>query len=55
MPQPDLEREAVLFFLDNQPLRSAEMAERLVARRDAIHRAVEKGRPGGLRRTARPC
>ncbi|MFF4045744.1 toxin-antitoxin system, toxin component, PIN family protein [Streptomyces chartreusis] len=43
--QPVLEREAVLFYLDNQQLRSVEMVERLVARRDAIHRAVEKGGP----------
>ncbi|MHA5050253.1 hypothetical protein [Streptomyces sp. SD15] len=38
-------REAVLFYLDNQQLRSMEMVERLVARRDAIRRAVEKGGP----------
>lgn len=43
--RPVLEREAVLCYLDNQQLRSAEMVERLVARRDAIHRAVEKGNP----------
>jgi hypothetical protein len=43
--RPVLEREAVLFCLDNQQLRSIEMVERLVARRDAIHRAVEKGGP----------
>ncbi|MFH9550642.1 toxin-antitoxin system, toxin component, PIN family protein [Streptomyces sp. NPDC017435] len=43
--RPVLEREAVLFYLDNQQLRAAEMIERLVARRDAIHRAVEKGGP----------
>ncbi|WP_405713000.1 hypothetical protein OG264_28755 [Streptomyces xanthophaeus] len=35
----------MLCYLDNQQLRSAEMVERLVARRDAIHRAVEKGNP----------
>ncbi|MFC9608619.1 hypothetical protein ACFTTN_34970 [Streptomyces niveus] len=35
----------MLFYLDNQHLRSVEIAERLVARRDAIHRAVEKGGP----------
>ena len=35
----------MLFYLDNQQLRSVEMVERLVARRDAIHRAVEKGGP----------
>ncbi len=43
--RPVLEREAVLFYLDNQRLRSAETVERLVARCDAIHRAVEKGGP----------
>jgi hypothetical protein len=43
--QPVLEREAVLFYLDNQQLRSIEMVERLVACCDAIHRAVEKGGP----------
>ncbi|MFE7841738.1 toxin-antitoxin system, toxin component, PIN family protein [Streptomyces sp. NPDC057474] len=43
--RPVLEREAVLFYLDNQQLRSAEMVERLAAGRDAIHRAVEKGGP----------
>ncbi|MFH8490181.1 PIN-like domain-containing protein [Streptomyces longisporoflavus] len=43
--RPVLEREAVLFYLDNQQLRSIEMVERLVARRDAIHRAVAKGGP----------
>ncbi|MFG2464975.1 hypothetical protein ACGFXB_05820 [Streptomyces canus] len=43
--QPVLERAAVLFHLDNQQLRSVEMVERLVARRDATHRAVEKGGP----------
>lgn len=43
--RPVLEREAVLFYLDNQQLRSAEMVERLVARRDAIHRAVDRGGP----------
>ncbi|MFH9858980.1 toxin-antitoxin system, toxin component, PIN family protein [Streptomyces sp. NPDC017202] len=43
--RPVLEREAVLFYLDNQQLRAAEMIERLVAHRDAIHRAVEKGGP----------
>jgi hypothetical protein len=42
---PSWKREAVLFYLDNQQLRSVEMVERLVARRDAIHRAVEKGGP----------
>lgn len=43
--QPVLEYGAVLFYLDNQQLRSIEMVERLDARRDAIHRAVEKGGP----------
>ncbi|KFF94828.1 toxin-antitoxin system, toxin component, PIN family protein [Streptomyces scabiei] len=43
--RPVLEREAVLFHLDNQQLRSAVMVERLVAHHDAIHRAVEKGGP----------
>ncbi|MEV7388698.1 MULTISPECIES: toxin-antitoxin system, toxin component, PIN family protein [unclassified Streptomyces] len=43
--RPVLEREAVLFYLDNQQLRSSEMVERLVARVDAIRRAVEKGGP----------
>ncbi|EST27074.1 hypothetical protein [Streptomyces niveus] len=35
----------VLFYLDNQQLRSAEMVKCLVAHRDAIYRAVEKGGP----------
>lgn len=43
--QPVLAREAVLSYLDNQQLRSAEMVERLVVCRDAIHRAVDKGGP----------
>jgi hypothetical protein len=43
--RPVLEREAVLFYLDNQQLGSVEMVERLVAHRDAIHRAVERGGP----------
>ncbi|MFF3485095.1 toxin-antitoxin system, toxin component, PIN family protein [Streptomyces sp. NPDC002701] len=43
--RPVLEREAVLFYLDNQQLPSAEMVQRLVVRRDAIHRVVEKGGP----------
>jgi hypothetical protein len=41
--QPVLDRGAVLFYLDNQQLRSVEMVERLHVHRDAIHRAVEKG------------
>jgi hypothetical protein len=43
--RPVLEREAVLFYLDNQQLRSVEMVERLDAHREAIHRAVCKGGP----------
>ncbi|MFD5753336.1 toxin-antitoxin system, toxin component, PIN family protein [Streptomyces sp. NPDC127033] len=43
--QPVLEREAVLFYLDNQQLLSVEMVERLDARREAIHRAVVRGGP----------
>ncbi|MGW0841161.1 PIN-like domain-containing protein [Streptomyces sp. NPDC002787] len=43
--RPVLEREAVLFYLDNQQLRSAEMIGRLAMHQDAIHRAVEKGGP----------
>jgi hypothetical protein len=35
----------VLFYLDNQQLRSADMVGRLVACGDAIRRAVEKGGP----------
>ncbi|MDG5801354.1 hypothetical protein P9869_01440 [Streptomyces ossamyceticus] len=35
----------MLFYLDNQQLRSAETIDRLVAHRDTIHRAVEKGGP----------
>ncbi|MFJ4617493.1 toxin-antitoxin system, toxin component, PIN family protein [Streptomyces sp. NPDC088812] len=46
--RPVLEREAVLFYLDNQQLRSTAMVERLVACRDAIHRAVEKGGPAAF-------
>lgn len=56
--QPVLDRCAVLFYLDNQQLRSLEMMDRLDAHRSAIHRAVEKGGPaayavrqGGLDRT----
>ncbi|MFC4500761.1 MULTISPECIES: hypothetical protein [Streptomyces] len=33
----------MLFYPDNQQLRSVETVERLDARRDVIHRAVEKG------------
>ncbi|MGN9793726.1 hypothetical protein ACTMTU_21850 [Streptomyces sp. OZ13] len=43
--EPVLDRSAVLFYLDNQQLRSIEMVERLDAHRDAIHRAVKKGGP----------
>ncbi|MFB7931348.1 toxin-antitoxin system, toxin component, PIN family protein [Streptomyces sp. NPDC056039] len=43
--QPVFEREAVLFHLDNQQLRSVEMVERLDAQREAIHRAVARGGP----------
>ncbi|MGW3650395.1 PIN-like domain-containing protein [Streptomyces sp. NPDC000878] len=56
--QPVLERSAVLFYLDNQQLRTLEMVERLDTHRSAILRAVEKGGPaayavrlGGLDRT----
>ncbi|MFD3926024.1 toxin-antitoxin system, toxin component, PIN family protein [Streptomyces sp. NPDC058614] len=56
--QPVLDRCAVLFYLDNQQLRSLEIVDRLDAHRGAIHRAVEKGGPaayavrqGGLDRT----
>ncbi|WP_121748269.1 toxin-antitoxin system, toxin component, PIN family protein [Streptomyces sp. E2N166] len=43
--RPVLEREAVLFHLDNQQLRSVEMVKRLNAHREAIHRAVARGGP----------
>ncbi|WP_055695513.1 hypothetical protein [Streptomyces prasinopilosus] len=43
--RPVLERDAVLFYLDNQQLRSVEMAERLDAHRGTIHRAVGRGGP----------
>ncbi|ELP62282.1 toxin-antitoxin system, toxin component, PIN family [Streptomyces turgidiscabies Car8] len=43
--RPVLERSAVLFYLDNQQLRTLEMVERLDSHRNAIHRAVEKGGP----------
>jgi hypothetical protein len=56
--QPVLDRCAVLFYLDNQQLRSMEMVEGLDAHRGAIFRAVQKGGPaayavrqGGLDRT----
>ncbi|MFI6857054.1 hypothetical protein [Streptomyces sp. NPDC050416] len=35
----------MLFYLDNQQLRSVEMVERLDAHREAIHRAVGRGGP----------
>ncbi|MFI7016782.1 hypothetical protein [Streptomyces sp. NPDC050164] len=35
----------MLFYLDNQQLRSVEMVERLDAHREAIHRAVDRGGP----------
>lgn len=43
--QPVRDHQAVLFYLDNQQLRSTEMVERLDANRDAMYRAVEKGGP----------
>ncbi|MER5751389.1 hypothetical protein [Streptomyces sp. NPDC002088] len=43
--RPVLDHGAVLFYLDNQQLRSFEMVERLDARRSDIYRAVEKGGP----------
>ncbi|MFF8267481.1 toxin-antitoxin system, toxin component, PIN family protein [Streptomyces sp. NPDC016562] len=43
--RPVHERAAVLFYLDNQQLRSLEMVERLHICREAIHRAVERGGP----------
>ena len=43
--RPVLERAAVLFYLDNQQLRSAEMVDRLDAHREAIHRAAGRGGP----------
>ncbi|KES07593.1 toxin-antitoxin system, toxin component, PIN family protein [Streptomyces toyocaensis] len=43
--RPVLDRQAVLFYLDNQQLRALDMVERLVAHEDAIHRAVARGGP----------
>ncbi|MFJ7237728.1 toxin-antitoxin system, toxin component, PIN family protein [Streptomyces olivaceus] len=43
--RPVLDRGAVLFYLDNQQLPSAEMVERLDAHRVPIHRAVARGGP----------
>jgi hypothetical protein len=56
--RPVLERSAVLFYLDNQQLRTAEMVQRLHVCRHAIHEAAGKGGPaayavgaGALRQT----
>lgn len=43
--QPVRDRSAVLFYLNNQQLRTSEMIERLHICRNAIHRAVDKGGP----------
>ncbi|MBH1935847.1 toxin-antitoxin system, toxin component, PIN family protein [Streptomyces sp. AV19] len=43
--QPVRDHGAVLFYLDNQQLRSTEMVERLHAHREAIHRAAVRGGP----------
>ncbi|MCZ7415271.1 toxin-antitoxin system, toxin component, PIN family protein [Streptomyces sp. WMMC897] len=43
--RPVLDRGAVLFYLDNQQLRSADMVQRLHRHRDAIDPAVERGGP----------
>ncbi|MFC4035966.1 toxin-antitoxin system, toxin component, PIN family protein [Streptomyces polygonati] len=43
--QPVFDRSAVLFYLNNQQLRTSEMVERLHICRGAIHRAVDKGGP----------
>jgi hypothetical protein len=43
--QPVRDRSAVLFYLNNQQLRTLDMVERLHLCRDAIHRAVTKGGP----------
>lgn len=43
--RPVLDRSAVLFYLDNQQLRTAEMVQRFHASRHAIHQAIEKGGP----------
>ncbi|NUS09995.1 MAG: toxin-antitoxin system, toxin component, PIN family protein [Streptomyces sp.] len=43
--QPVFDRSAVLFYLNNQQLRTLEMVERLHASRHAIHEAVDKGGP----------
>lgn len=43
--QPVRDRAAVLFYLDNQQLRTLEMVERLHAHRESIHLAVTRGGP----------
>jgi hypothetical protein len=43
--EPVRKRSAVLFYLDNQQLRSVEMVERFHSCREAIHRAVARGGP----------
>ncbi|MEU6483472.1 toxin-antitoxin system, toxin component, PIN family protein [Streptomyces sp. NPDC046887] len=43
--QPVRECAAVLFYLDNQQLRTLEMVERFHACRDAIHQAIAQGGP----------
>ncbi|MFD8969983.1 toxin-antitoxin system, toxin component, PIN family protein [Streptomyces sp. NPDC059568] len=43
--RPVLDRAAVLFYLDNQQLRTMEMVERLHVCRSAINQAVTKGGP----------
>ncbi|GAA2628607.1 hypothetical protein GCM10010307_18660 [Streptomyces vastus] len=43
--EPVRESSAVLFYLDNQQLRTMEMVERLHASQDSIHKAVARGGP----------
>ncbi|MFS8203099.1 toxin-antitoxin system, toxin component, PIN family protein [Streptomyces sp. CWNU-52B] len=43
--EPVRASSAVLFYLDNQQLRSMEMVERLHGCQEAIHRAVTRGGP----------
>lgn len=43
--QPVRDREATLFYLDNQQLRTIEMVERLHACRELIHDAIKRGGP----------
>jgi hypothetical protein len=43
--QPVYDSAAVLFYLDNQQLRSLEMVERLHTHRDRIHKATTEGGP----------